>query len=162
MRLNSADLLDLVNNHSLQPHCYADDTRVYGYTAIRRKLLSFSLVFPAALNTSHAVYMFAIRLQFNTSKTENLLVHHIASPSSTTDDFCPGWKILRHSVFDSAYSWHFHGRRCQHMSTRVMRSVSNCFGACQIKDGLVPVGTFKQHVTFLVLTRLDYMAMRPS
>ena len=68
--LYAADLLQLVKRHGLHPHCYADDTQIYGFCdpsdvdALQERLsVCIDEVFS---------WMMSNRLQLNPSKTEVL------------------------------------------------------------------------------------------
>ena len=65
-----ADLLQLVKRHGLHPHCYADDTQIYGFCD-RRMLTRCKSVCLSAL-TKFFSWMMSNRLQLNPVKTEVL------------------------------------------------------------------------------------------
>jgi hypothetical protein len=61
----TTDLPGLIENHGLQPHCYADDTQVYGYCspAATHELQTL----PSSYTDDVASWMRSNRLQLNTT-----------------------------------------------------------------------------------------------
>ena len=69
--LYTADLIQLIQDHGLRPHLYADDTQVYGFC---RPSASLELRRRSSLTVlmTLAKWMCSNRLQLNTAKTEIL------------------------------------------------------------------------------------------
>ena len=70
--LYTADLLRLIERHSLHPHAYADDTQIYGFCP--PSAISVLQEQMSACLDEVALWMRSNRLQLNTAKTEVLCI----------------------------------------------------------------------------------------
>ena len=154
--LYTADLVDIIRQHSLQPHLYADDTQVYGRCS------------PADMNTlaqrvsactdDIASWMMSNRLQLNTGKTEivwcctqrRLLKFNPLPVRVGVDVIQPSACVRDLGVYiDSTLS----------MRQHVNKGAGGCYAALRQLRSVrrsVPVDVFKTLVGTLVISRLDY------
>ena len=154
--LYTADLLQLIKQHSLNPHLFADDTQIYGFCSPHATLQLQNQL--SGCIDEVAAWMRCNRLQLNTAKTEVLWCsssrrqHQIPQTSVTVgvDSVQPCRHVRDLGIhIDSDLS----------MRTHVSKAVSACFAALrQIKSvrRSVTQPVLTSLVVSLVLSRLDY------
>ena len=154
--LYTADLVSLIEDHSLSPHLYADDSQVYG-SCQPTAAAALSARISECVNDI-ATWTRSNRLQLNPDKTEVLWCttgrrQHQLPTSDMLIGGVPITPVL--SVRDLG----IYVDADLSMRTHVQRTVSCCFAALrqlrQIRRS-VPTATFQILVAALVLTRLDY------
>ena len=154
--LYTADLIHLIERHSLRPHLYADDTQVYGSCS------------PADVSQLQArvtkciddiaSWMQSNRLKLNTDKTEvlwcatNRRQHQLPTmPTRIGNDLIASSTSVRDLgiYLDADLS----------MRSHVHHTVSGCFAVLRQLRSIrrsVPASVYKTLVVSLVLTKLDY------
>jgi len=154
--LYTADLLQLIREHRLDPHLYADDTQIYGTchpgdTSVLQSRVSTCIC-------DVAEWMRSNRLQLNTDKTEVIWCtsarrqHQVPSAPFVvgSDTVTPVSSVRDLGIFiDSDLS----------MRTHISKTVSACFAVlrrirCIRRSVTKPV--LQSLVVSLCLTRLDY------
>ncbi|HSN23631.1 MAG TPA: reverse transcriptase domain-containing protein [Methylomicrobium sp.] len=154
--LYTADLLQLIKNHGLNPHLYADDTQIYGSCAPGSAEQLLSRV--SACVSDVAAWMKSNRLQLNADKTEVIWCsstrrqHQIPATQLVvgTEAVSPVTSVRDLGIYlDSDLSMHTH----------VSKTVSACFSTLrQIRSirHSVTKPVLQTLVSSLVLSRLDY------
>jgi hypothetical protein len=154
--LYTADLIRLIERHSLHPHLYADDTQVYGScsTADVRQLQSRV----SSCVDDIASWMQSNRLKLNTDKTEVLWCatsrrqHQLpTTPTRISNDLITSSTSVRDLgiYLDADLS----------MRSHVHNTVSKCFAMLRQLPSTrrsVPASAYQTLIVSLVLTKLDY------
>jgi len=154
--LYTADLIRLVESHSLCPHLYADDTQISGHCRPDAAVQLQDRV--SACIADAASWMRSNRLQLNTAKTELIWCastrrqHQIPTVPLVVgaDNVAPVSSVRDLGIYiDSDLS----------MRTHISKTVSGCFAVLrQIRSirRSVTRPVLQSLVVSLVLTRLDY------
>jgi hypothetical protein len=154
--LYTADLVDIVRQHSLQPHLYADDTQVYGRCSPADIDIMVQRV--SACMDDIASWMSSNRLQLNSGKTEIVwCCTQRRLPTFNPPPVRVGVDVIQPSAFvrdlgvyiDSAMS----------MRTHVNKVAGGCYAALRQLRSVrrsVPADVFRTLVGSLVISRLDY------
>ena len=154
--LYTADLLQLIKDHDLSPHLFADDTQIYGSCSPSDTSLLQSRM--TACISDIAAWMSSNRLQLNTAKTDVLWCTSARRQHQLpTTDFVLGPDTVTPS--QSVRNLGIHLDADLSMQTHVSKTVSACF--CVLRR----IRSIRHSVTkpllltlvvSLVLSRLDY------
>ena len=152
----TADLAEIVADHGLSSHQYADDSQIYGScSASNTSSLSSDI---SRCIDSIASWMYSNRLQLNANKTEVMWCASARRLSQLPTNPLPVAGTLVHPV-SSVRDLGVYIDSDLSASTHVQRTVSRCFAALRQLRHLrryVSDDCFRSLVVSLVHSRLDY------